>query len=503
MYITYQGIQNSQSLSELLDTAAARFLKNVESNHESLQSLNWVTDAPGFEFDEEFNGMLYKIGLGKSKTAEIVKQENSQTQRASSGKHETTKKSEKARREWNIRSFVSKRDIDELDFSTDKGSRPSVTSAAAETSEDLANAVSDGSPETMQRPGFWGLFRGTRRSFGRLFSRNKGDQVAKTSGDANESNTSGMLDSFSNMVLKYAGNMVLTPEAIAEPLKELKLKLNTKNVANDISTMICDSISAGLVGKKTASLTSVAATVRSALEDSVRRILTPKEPINLVRNVSEANARGEVYSVLFLGVNGVGKSTSLAKVTYFLKCNGFKVLLIACDTFRSGAVEQLKIHADKLGVELFERGYGKDPSAICREGLKHARANGFNAVLIDTAGRMQDNEPLMAALAKLIHVNNPDLLLFVGEALVGNDAVDQLRKFNQAIQKMGESNAAQRGRRIDGIVLTKFDTVDDKVGAALSMCYITGQPIVFVGTGQTYTNLGKLEINDVVHALTR
>ncbi|GFE53151.1 signal recognition particle receptor alpha [Babesia ovis] len=496
MYIIYQGIQNAQSLDEFLENASDIFVTNVRNHHEKVASINWVTDPLGFEFDEEFSDLLYKIGSRSGRSQTVPSQEPTPMQRSSSGKQESNKKPEKIRRDWGVRTVVSKKDMDELDYSTDKDARGTTTAPA-----DAEGGVTD---EASGQPpkGLWGILHGTRQSLSKLFIRNRNE--AKSKGTIEKKSPSGpsVLDKFSQMVLKYAGNMVLTPEAIEKPLEELKLNLNTKNVANDISTMICDSISAGLVGKKTASLKSVSATVREALEGAVRRILTPKEPINLLRNVSEAKARGEIYSVLFLGVNGVGKSTSLAKVTYLLKCNGFKVLLVACDTFRSGAVEQLKTHADKLGVELFERGYGKDPSAICKEGLKYARSNGFDVVLIDTAGRMQDNEPLMSALAKLIHVNNPDLLLFVGEALVGNDAVDQLRKFNQAIQKMGESSAELRGRRIDGIVLTKFDTVDDKVGAALSMCYITGQPVVFVGTGQTYTNLGKLEIDDVVRALT-
>jgi signal recognition particle receptor subunit alpha len=126
-------------------------------------------------------------------------------------------------------------------------------------------------------------------------------------------------------------------------------------------------------------------------------------------------------------------------------------------------------------------------------------------VLIDTAGRMQDNEPLMKALAKLIDVNDPDLVLFVGEALVGNDAVDQLVKFNRALSEHVHASTTRTGQphTVDGIVLTKFDTVDDKVGAAISMVYTTGQPIVFVGTGQTYTDLYRLNARAVANALLK
>jgi len=151
-------------------------------------------------------------------------------------------------------------------------------------------------------------------------------------------------------------------------------------------------------------------------------------------------------------------------------------------------------------VQLYEKGYGKDPAGIANDAIGFARDNQVDVVLIDTAGRMQDNEPLMRALGKLIKVNEPDLVLFVGEALVGNEAVDQLVKFNQAL---ADHSHSENPHTIDGIVLTKFDTIDDKVGAAISMTYVTGQPIVFVGSGQTYTDLRNLNARAVVTLLMK
>lgn len=151
-------------------------------------------------------------------------------------------------------------------------------------------------------------------------------------------------------------------------------------------------------------------------------------------------------------------------------------------------------------VHLYEKGYGKDAAGIAMEAINYARDIRADVVLVDTAGRMQDNEPLMRALAKLIAVNAPDLVLFVGEALVGNEAIDQLVKFNAAL---ADHSAQENPHTIDGIVLTKFDTIDDKVGSAISMTYISGQPIVFVGTGQTYTDLKSLNAKAVVSALMK
>ena len=188
------------------------------------------------------------------------------------------------------------------------------------------------------------------------------------------------------------------------------------------------------------------------------------------------------------------------QVAYYLKSNGFVPMLCACDTFRAGAVEQLRVHAQSLELPLYEKGYGRDASGIATDGISHAKQMGYDCVLVDTAGRMQDNEPLMRALSKLVNLNNPDLVLFVGEALVGNEAVDQVSGFNQSLL---EFSASKAGRVIDGIMLTKFDTISDKVGAALSLVYPTGKPIVFVGTGQTYLDIRNLNVEHVVKALLR
>lgn len=194
---------------------------------------------------------------------------------------------------------------------------------------------------------------------------------------------------------------------------------------------------------------------------------------------------------MFIGVNGVGKSTSLAKVAYYLKTKGnLSVMMAACDNFRSGAVEQLQQHARCLDLPVYQKGYKDDPAVIAKEALAEAKSKRYDVVLIDTAGRMQGNEALMRALAKLVHVNQPDTVLFVGEALVGNDAIDQLTKFNQSLIDF----AVKSPRSIDGIIMTKFDTVDDKVGTALNMVYTTGKPIVFVGIGQKYPHLKKLNV---------
>ncbi|KAL8277416.1 hypothetical protein RQP46_010138 [Phenoliferia psychrophenolica] len=314
----------------------------------------------------------------------------------------------------------------------------------------------------------------------------------------------------------------LSSSDLAPALAAMKEHLMAKNVAADIASQVCDGVGKSLQGRSVSSFSSIKKEVKLAIEASLVKILTPKSSTDLLLDISrkkdqqlrerKTGSKAQQqnlapYSLTFVGVNGVGKSTNLSKVAFWLLQNKLRVLIAACDTFRSGAVEQLRVHVRNLGrlgeetggvgevqggvkmVELFERGYGKDAAGIAKDAIAYGKEQGFDVVLIDTAGRMQDNEPLMRALAKLVTVNNPDKIVFVGEALVGNEAVDQLTKFNRSLR---DFSAGSNPRGIDGMILTKFDTIDDKVGAALSMTYVTGQPILFVGTGQTYSDLRSL-----------
>lgn len=337
-----------------------------------------------------------------------------------------------------------------------------------------------------------------------------GDEVmAAPKSTSNSTKSSSVFSIFKGLV----GSKCLTQESMKPVLEKLKDHLITKNVAADIAAKLCDSVAANLEGKMIGTFETIASTVKSTLTEALVQILSPKRRIDILRDALEAKKQGRPFIMAFCGVNGVGKSTNLAKICFWLIENNLRVLIAACDTFRAGAVEQLRTHTRHLNalhppakhnglqmVQLYEKGYGKDAAGIAMEAISFARDTRIDVVLIDTAGRMQDNEPLMRALSKLVKVNEPDLVLFVGEALVGNEAVDQLVKFNQA---MADYSSSTNPHLIDGIVLTKFDTIDDKVGAAISMTYITGQPIVFVGTGQTYTDLKSLNATAVVNALMK
>ena len=183
--------------------------------------------------------------------------------------------------------------------------------------------------------------------------------------------------------------------------------------------------------------------------------------------------------VMFVGVNGTGKTTSIARIAYRLKQHGISCVMAAGDTFRAGAIEQLSQHGDKLGIKVVKHSAGADPAAVAYDAIEHAKARNKSVVLLDTAGRMQTNTNLMDEMDKIRRVANPALTVFVGDSLAGNDAVEQAKQFDKVVS-------------IDGAILTKTD-VDSKGGAALSVAYTINKPLLFVGVGQDY---GDLEVFD-------
>ncbi|KXN90518.1 Signal recognition particle receptor subunit alpha [Leucoagaricus sp. SymC.cos] len=418
----------------------------------------------------------------------------------------------KVKRTWGD-SQPTEMDMDKLDYSIDKPSHGNADSSNVEDIQALVDQASLGSRNSD------GLYEVKDWEFAKG---NDADILADVTKPLDKN--SGSLGTLGSLFARLTGSKVLTEADLKPVLEGMKQHLMKKNVAKEIAEKVCEGVGESLVGRKVGGFESrlllyssyhntyrdtsftiaTTTTVRKALSTSITRILTPKTSTDLLLSIRTklssplpSKQQRMPYSIAFVGVNGVGKSTNLSKVCFWLIQNGLRVLIAACDTFRSGAVEQLRVHvrnlsmlgvngaADSKGrVELYEKGYGKDAAGIAREAITYARDNDFDVVLIDTAGRMQDNEPLMRALAKLVAVNNPDKIIFVGEALVGNEAVDQLTKFDRALRDFSSASGVGKGRGIDGMLVTKWDTVDDKVGAALSMTYVTGQPIIFVGCGQ-------------------
>lgn len=215
---------------------------------------------------------------------------------------------------------------------------------------------------------------------------------------------------------------------------------------------------------------------RSKVSDFVETVL--KNAISHVLKTNDFDfnefieKRKKPVVIMFIGVNGTGKTLSIAKVANQLKKQGKTCVMAAGDTFRAGAIEQLTIHANNLGVKIIKHGSGSDPAAVAFDAIEHAKAKHKDVVLLDTAGRMQTNYNLMDEMAKIKRVAKPDLIIFVGDALSGNDAVEQAKRFNEVVG-------------IDGVILTKVDT-DAKGGSSLSIAYTIGKPLLFIGVGQGY-----------------
>jgi len=325
------------------------------------------------------------------------------------------------------------------------------------------------------------------------------EESTDDAGDDDEATNQGML---SDLFAHLTGTKKLTDADLDGPLQQMQELLQSKNVAAEIAQELCRGVRLKLRNKTLSHGYRVSTAVRQALQSTLEQLLQ-RNQVDLLQNVVNkrksdfsifsSGKKGQApYVIAVIGINGVGKSTSLAKMTYYLKENGCNPLLVAGDTFRSGAVEQLSVHAKCLDVPIFTQGYAKDPSSVAKAAIQQATQNGNDVVLIDTAGRMQNNAPLMKALGKLVSENQPDFMILVCEALVGHDGLDQFQMFSKALGHQ---------RKLDGLLLTKFDTVSDKVGAALTLTHETGAPIVFCGTGQKYHHLQKLQASQIIKAL--
>ncbi|KAL4776043.1 signal recognition particle, alpha subunit, N-terminal-domain-containing protein [Aspergillus nidulans var. acristatus] len=420
---------------------------------------------------------------------------------ASSGDEQVRKgktpKSGKKRRVWDADGLADEDDGRVLDYSApaeaDDASAPTVEAVAQES---------------------WGR----RTGKGQFVLKDLGDEVHSIlenadNKKANSSAPSGLVGSgfsaIGGLLRNIVGGKMLTEADLEKPLKAMEDHLLKKNVAREAAVRLCDGVKQELVGKKTGNFQSVDAALKSAMESSLRKILTPTSSLDLLHEidtVTKGNKQGtsRPYVISIVGVNGVGKSTNLGKICYFLLQNNYRILIAACDTFRSGAVEQLRVHARNLkelsarenvgAVELYEKGYGKDAANVAKDAVEYGAANNFDVVLIDTAGRRHNDQRLMSSLEKFAKFAQPNKIFMVGEALVGTDSVMQARNFNQAFGT---------GRNLDGFIISKCDTVGDMVGTLVSMVHATGIPIVFLGVGQHYGDLRGLSVPWAVNLLMK
>jgi len=279
--------------------------------------------------------------------------------------------------------------------------------------------------------------------------------------------------------LKGFINKVTTTELKAENLRpvlsEFKMNLVENDVAFPVAERICDSMEKRLNGVQVKRLEDRKKIVEKTLREILLEVMLTNDKIDLLKAVEERRRKNEPFVIVFVGINGTGKTTTIAKVAHFFNKKGYSVVLACSDTYRAGSIEQLEEHAKRLGIRMIKHEYGADPAAVAYDTITHAKAHGINIVLIDTAGRMQTNRNLMDELAKIRRVANPDLTVLTVDSLTGNDAVMQAEEFHKSVG-------------IDASILTKVDA-DIKGGSAISVTYVTQKPILFIGTGQRYEDL--------------
>ena len=275
-------------------------------------------------------------------------------------------------------------------------------------------------------------------------------------------------NTFSSFVKK-----TLTEKKLDDAINDLKLLLLSNDVAIDTADEICTKVTEAFKGEQIGRLTSTQKMLFGTLKDIITEILTPEEEIDLFVEINKK--QNKPYVIVFLGVNGTGKTTTMAKIAHLLKKNRFSIVAAAADTFRAAAIEQLSYHMENVGIKVIKHEYKSDPASVVYDTIEHAKAKKIDVVLVDTAGRQVTDKNLMIEIQKICRVAQPDCRIFVGDSLAGNDALFQAKEFNKHVG-------------IDANILTKLDA-DAKGGAALSISFETKKPFIFLGTGQDYQDL--------------
>jgi fused signal recognition particle receptor len=293
--------------------------------------------------------------------------------------------------------------------------------------------------------------------------------------------------------LKGLVNKVTTTELKAENLhsvlSEFKINLAENDVALPVAEQICDKLEKRLNGVQVKRLEDRGKIVEKNLREVLLEIMLTNNKTDLLEAIEEKRKKNEPFVIVFVGINGTGKTTTIAKVAHFLNKRGYSVVLACSDTYRAGSIEQLEEHAKRLGIRMIKHKYGADPAAVAYDTIIHAKAHGINVVLIDTAGRIQTNRNLMNELAKIKRIVNPDLTVLTVDSLTGNDAVMQAEEFHKSVG-------------VDATILTKVDA-DIKGGSALSVTYVTQKPILFIGTGQGYEDLEEFNPENFVQMILK
>ena len=271
-------------------------------------------------------------------------------------------------------------------------------------------------------------------------------------------------------------------------MDDLILRLVEADVSFEVAEELAMRVLKSLSGTKIPRTSDVKRVIEDTLYRALLELLSRSKPdFDIVREALSRCGRGSPLVIVFLGVNGVGKTTTIAKIAYMLKRKGATPLVAAADTFRAGAQEQLEVHAERVGVPIVKGRYGADPASVAFDAVRHAASKRLCAVLIDTAGRMHVDRNLVEELRKVVRVVKPDYKILVVDSLTGNDAVEQARSFNEAVG-------------VDGVIVAKVDA-DPKGGAVVSVAAAIGKPILYLGVGQSYDDLKPFNPEEVAKAI--
>ena len=308
--------------------------------------------------------------------------------------------------------------------------------------------------------------------------------AAATERPGDESASSGTEPSTFQRAKAFATGRIIIEEAdLEDPLWDLEMALLESDVEMSVAERILDTVRETMLGESRKQVETTGELVEAALHDALLEVIAVGQ-FDFEERIAGAD---KPVTIVFTGVNGVGKTTTIAKLSEWLADRGYSSVLANGDTYRAGANEQIGEHADRLDRELITHDRGGDPAAVIYDAVEYAEANGVDVVLGDTAGRLHTSDDLMAQLAKIDRVVDPDMTLFVDEAVAGQDAVTRAEEFDDAAE-------------IDGAVLTKADA-DSSGGAAISIAYVTGKPILFFGTGQGYDDLTRFDPEALVDSL--
>ncbi len=289
-----------------------------------------------------------------------------------------------------------------------------------------------------------------------------------------------MLEKLKNVFSTFI-KKTLTEKNLDDAINELRILLISNDVAVDTADEICKGIIESFKGHQITRLTSTKKMLFDTLKEIIVEILTPEKEIDIIKEIKEKNSLKLPYIIVFLGINGTGKTTTIAKFAHFLKKHKITSIAAASDTFRAGAIEQLSQHMNNVGIKVIKHGYKSDPASVAYDAIEHATAKNIDTVLIDTAGRQVNDQNLMREMQKIVRISEPDLIIFIGDSLAGNDVLYQAKEFKKSVG-------------IDANILTKLDA-DAKGGAALSISFETRKPILFVGVGQGYEDLELFDRN--------